>query len=77
MSAWVGPYKIISVPSQVLVKVKPANMAGKTITKHVTCLQRYTGTEGNVQRHVQAEIEDDGDDLAEEISETNRDSAPE
>ena len=33
--------------------------------------------ESNVQSHVQAEIEDDGANLAEEIGETDRDSAPE
>ena len=77
MSTWVGPYVITSVPSQVLVNVKPANTVGKTITKHVTCLRRFTGTEGYVRGQVQVEIEDDGDDLAEEIGETDRDLVPE
>jgi len=76
-SAWVGPYKVIEIPSQILVKVKPANTAGKTITKHVTCLRRYRGTEGNVQNKVRVEVDNDGDDLAEEIGTADRDLAPE
>ena len=71
--AWVGPYKIIAKPAEVLVEVIPAERAGRKITKHVTTLKRYNGMTGiNKERTPLAIADDDADDLAEEIGQPER-----
>ena len=62
----------MSLPAEVLVDVKPTNTAGKTITKHVTCLRRYTGAGKGEQKGALAEEDDDADDLAEELGAPER-----
>ena len=67
-SSWTGPYAVVSMPSDVLVNIRPANnVKGKQVTKHVTCIRRYNGvqTSSGDTASTDGLIEDDP--LAEEI----------
>ena len=39
-SSWTGPCTVMSVPSEVMVNMKPTQGRGRVMTKHVTCIKR-------------------------------------
>ena len=56
------------MPSDVLVNIQPANnVKGKQVTKHVTCLRRYTGVQTSSGDTASTEGLIEDDPLAEEI----------
>ncbi len=72
--AWLGPYKVIGKPAEVLLEVKPADTGGCTKTVHVTTVRRYQGPRGESKYQPPREEvgDDDGDELAEELGRPER-----
>ena len=67
-SSWTGPYSVVSMPSDVLVNIRPMNNAkGKQVTKHVTCIRRYTGVQTSSGDTASTEGLVEDDPLVEEI----------
>ena len=68
--SWMGPYKVIGKPADVLLQLKPADYQGKAITVHITTVRRFQGPKGGTDKyrppHDPIE-EEDGDELAEEL----------
>ena len=67
--SWIGPFKVMKKPTEVLVDIKPADYRGPTITTHmsriVPCSDKLT-TKQRVPNRVR--LDDRGDELAEEIN---------
>ena len=65
---WTGPFKVLSKPTAVLVEISPADYQGPTIITHmarvVICSDKVT-TKQRIPKRLQ--LEDCGDELAEEI----------
>ena len=73
VDSWIGPYKIVGQPAEVLFEVVPAETAGRKITKHVTSLRRYNEQIGLTKGRIpEIAKDDDGDDLAEEVGQPER-----
>ena len=70
--SWIGPFKVIKKPTEVLVDIKPADYRGPTITTHMSriipCSDKPT-TKQRIPNRVQ--LDDQGDELAEEITSPN------
>ncbi len=73
--AWLGPYKVVGKPAEVLLQVKPAETEGRTTTVHITRVRRYhlCGF-GNVKHRPPREPveEQEGDELQEELGRPER-----
>ena len=73
--AWLGPYKVVGKPAEVLLQVKPAETDGRTITVHITTVRRYHPCGfGNVKHRPPREPveEQEGDELQEELGRPER-----
>ena len=75
--SWLGPFKVVKKPTEVLVDIKPADYRGPTITTHMSriipCSDRPT-TKQRVPNRVR--LDDQGDELAEEINAPDNIEAP-
>ena len=77
--AWLGPYKVVGKPADVLLQVKPADYEGRTITVHITTVKRFQGPKGGTDKHRPPRDpvgEEDGDELAEELGRPPRTMEP-
>ena len=43
--SWVGPYRVISRPAEVLLELKPVHTNGRNIVVHVSRVQLYRGND--------------------------------
>mgnify|MGYP003312821645 CR=1 FL=1 len=66
---WIGPFKVVGRVAPVLIRVKPADYEGPEKLVHVTRLRPYVGPKDSRKGRIPAnlELEDEGDELAEEI----------
>ena len=66
--AWLGPYRVLSTPAEVLLEVTPAETAGRRFTTHVSRVRPFTGgARDQKYRPPKEPVVEDPDDLAEEI----------
>jgi deoxyuridine 5'-triphosphate nucleotidohydrolase len=62
-AAWTGPWLVVQLIAEVLVKIRPAQQEGKEITVHATRLREYHGPDfGTIPKSVGLGNEDDNDD---------------
>ena len=76
--AWLGPYEVVEKPADVLLTVKPATTQGRAIVVHITRVRLYQGPRDD-QKHrppIDPVGDDDGDELAEELSPMERWAQP-
>ena len=74
---WMGPFKITGKPTPVLVEITPSDYEGPTITTHMARVTPCSSVRGNKQRVPnQINLDDRGDELAEEILAPNTPDQP-
>ena len=62
-AAWTGPWKVVELIAEVLVRIKPARQEGKEVTVHITRLREYHGPDfGVIPKSVGLGHEGDDDD---------------
>ena len=65
---WIGPFKVISKPTAVLVEISPADYNGPTIVTHMARIIPCSNVQTTKQRIPnRIQLDDQGDELAEEI----------
>ena len=73
---WIGPYTIIEIDTEVLIRIKPSDYEGNEIVVHVARLVPYKD-DGSRKRRIPNSVQiDDEDDLAEEIRADRFDENP-
>ena len=74
---WVGPFKVIGKPAAVLLELSPADYSGPTITTHMARVIPCSDVPTTKQRIPKTvNLDDQGDELAEEIMAPNNIAEP-
>ena len=74
---WTGPFKVISKPTEVLVEISPADYDGPTIIMHMARIIPCSNVQTAKQRIPnRIQLDDGGDELAEEIMAPNNVEEP-
>ena len=74
---WMGPFKVTGKPTPVLVEITPSDYEGPTITTHMARITPCSAVQSSKQRVPnRINIDDQGDELAEEILAPNNVDVP-